>query len=355
MKMEQWWPTGNHNGCTCPPNPITTSAGWVQANIRAVGLPMLLVTLILALAACGGTNPQPAATPTLKSATATVSPLAASDAIPTIRELPDEWQFLNGVFPKYVDVFGVNIFATKSAPDAKVLHASNVMAQYLDNDGDGEPDNPSVLDAMKRGNASLVMAATETEMRSSVFEQVPARFIDMVDQGQVGLQDLYGAETNPVGRFDASLEEVLHLIASTGYAQAYPDVFGERPGSTIAEYMDKARGGRFKEDTASDCDDENGRCALPPNGHYPEGAWYTYLDPTCDYACMVSEYFYWALTTIMGAQSDDHRCKDISGEWALCTAEQVKSKDPDIYNLLTDAQYALPATLPDGSYAMSTE
>ena len=355
MKMEQWCPTQNHKSRTRTANPITTTVGWVQASIRAVALPLLVLALIPALAACGDTNLEPAATPALKSATATVPPLAASDAIPTIRELPDEWQFLNGVFPKYVNVFGVNIFATKGTPDARVLHASNVMAQYLDNDGDGEPDNPSVVDAMKRGNASLIMAATGTEMMTSVFEQVPARFIDMVDRGQVGLQDLYGAETNPVSGFDASLEEVLHLIASTGYAQAYPDVFGERPGSTIAEYMDKARGGHFKEDTASDCDGENGRCALPPNGQYLEGAWYTYLDPTCDYACMVSEYFYWALTTVMGAQSDAQRCKDISSEWTLCTAEQVKSKDPDIYNLLTDAHYGLPTTLPDGSYAMSTE
>ena len=329
----------DHNSHTRTANNITSSAGWVQASVRAVCLPLL----ILALTACGDTNPQPAA-----------PPLAASGASPSIQELPDEWHFLDGVFPKYVDVFGVNIFATKDTPDAKVLHASNVMAQYLDNDGDGEPDNPGVVDAMKRGNASLVMAVSETEMRSSVFEQVPARFIDMVDRGQVGLQDLYAAETNPVGGFDASLEEVLHLITSTGYARTYPDIFGERLGSTIAEYMDKARGGHFEEDAASDCDDGNGRCALPPNGQYPEGAWYTYLDPTCEYACMVSEYFYWTLTTIMGAHNDAQRCKDISSEWALCTDEQVRSKDPDTYHLLADAQYALPTILPDGNYSPAT-
>ena len=65
---------------------------------------------------------------------------------------------------------------------------------------------------------------------------------------------------------------------------------------------------------------------------------------------MTSEYFYWALTTIMGAQSDAQRCRDISREWAVCTAEQLKSKDPDIYDLLTNPRYALPVILPDGSY-----
>ena len=65
---------------------------------------------------------------------------------------------------------------------------------------------------------------------------------------------------------------------------------------------------------------------------------------------MISEYFYWALTTIMGAQSDAHRCRAISREWAACTTEQLKSKDQDIYGLLTNPRYALPLILPDGSY-----
>ena len=65
---------------------------------------------------------------------------------------------------------------------------------------------------------------------------------------------------------------------------------------------------------------------------------------------MVTEYFYWALTTLLGAQSGYGRCEEISHEWSLCTTEQLKSRDRDIYTLLTDPQYALPTTLPDGNY-----
>ena len=107
------------------------------------------------------------------------------------------------------------------------------------------------------------------------------------------------------------------------------------------------------EDNEQNEDWEVDQCALPPNGEYPEDAWYTYLDPTCDYACMVTEYFYWALTALLGAQSDNQRCNDISDEWGLCTNKQVKSRDPDIYTLLTDSQYALPTILPNGNYASS--
>jgi len=185
----------------------------------------------------------------------------------------------------------------------------------------------------------------------------------MIDRGQLRVHDLYGEEidlTKAEGNFDASLEEILHLVTSVGYAQTYPDVFGEEPGSTIAGYMDNARGGHFEERRDSDCDDDQpnrswqeGQCALPPNGEYPKDAWYTYLDPTCSYSCMVTEYFYWALTALAGAQSGNQRCNDISDEWVLCTDTQVKSKDPDIYTLLTEPQYALPPKLPDGNYTPS--
>jgi hypothetical protein len=215
---------------------------------------------------------------------------------------------------------------------------------------------------MTQVNASIIMVASEFDMES-VFRRMPERFYEMIDRGQLRVHDLYGEEidlTKAEGNFDASLEEILHLVTSVGYAQTYPDVFGEEPGSTIAGYMDNARGGHFEERRDSDCDDDQpnrswqeGQCALPPNGEYPKDAWYTYLDPTCSYSCMVTEYFYWALTALVGAQSVNQRCNDISDEWVLCTNKQVKSRDPDIYTLLTDSQYALPTILPDGNYVPS--
>ena len=77
--------------------------------------------------------------------------------------------------------------------------------------------------------------------------------------------------------FDAAYEEVLHLITHAGYAFAYPEVFGERPGTKLGDAMDKARGGRF--------------LAIP--NKYPKKAWYTYYDDTRDYGCQATEYNYW--------------------------------------------------------------
>ena len=229
-------------------------------------------------------------------------------------------------FGKYVDVFGVPIYATSQVTDGKVLHAANVLAQYLDNDADGTPDNPLVVEKLKKTNSAIPLFANEWEDETSKIWD---------DFSYVELYcwtALYADETNPRYGFDAALEEILHMITQCGYANAYPQVFGENPSSQIAEIMDNARGGFFD---------------VVPNS-YPRDAWYTYDDYTCDYSCMITEYFYWTMTSILGAQED--RGGEISREWELHTKELVMEKDPDIYALLTDPQYKLPTVLPDGNY-----
>ena len=73
-------------------------------------------------------------------------------------------------------------------------------------------------------------------------------------------------------------------------------------------------------------------------------------DETCDYGCLLTEYFYWALTTLLDGQSDPGRCSEINREWEPCTPAALQSTDPAVYQLLTDPQYKLPTRLPDGRY-----
>jgi len=237
-------------------------------------------------------------------------------------------------FDKHVDVFGVHIFATNRTSNDKVLHAAQVLAQYLDNDEDGEVDSASLIAEMTEspGGASLVMFADEGEIESSgIFES------DVLDSFRI--QDLLGDETHPdgssaAGGFDATLEEVWHLVSAQGYSGLYPAIFGEQVGSAIADAMDLARGGQF--------------AGVPSS--YPADAWYHYDDVTCDYPCQITEYFYWALTSMLGAQSYPGRCEEIGVEWELCTRDLVEGGDPAVYSLLTDPRYSLPVVLPDGTY-----
>ena len=66
-----------------------------------------------------------------------------------------------GHFHKYVHVFGVTIVAHKSVPDNKVLHAANVVSQYVDNDGDGYADNVKAACWTKKRGSTIFMSAND--------------------------------------------------------------------------------------------------------------------------------------------------------------------------------------------------
>ena len=242
--------------------------------------------------------------------------------------MPAESAFEN-FFPRHIDIFGVSIRGTAGTRTEKMLHAAHIMAEYLDNDNDGNRDNSLLLQKLNENNATLVMAVDPDELEKFGFRNMP----DGV------LQDLYAEETLPgelkYGEFDATIEEVLHLITHGGLAYAYPDVFGEAPGTALGDAMDLARGGRSFE--------------IPDP--YPDGAWYTYDDETCDYSCMATEYLYWAMTSLLGGQDGAGRLENIDNEWRPNTAEKLRRTDPAVYALLTDPQYSLPTRLPTGNYS----
>ncbi|WP_298901143.1 hypothetical protein [uncultured Psychroserpens sp.] len=279
---------------------------------------VLMLTTILSCTSCSSDD----------STTTTTTETINSGNDPNFSIVANNDGILSSANRKVV-VFGIDIYAVSDVSDANLLHAANVMAQYLDNDEDGIPDNQAVVDQMTANQAFLFMWASENDLDNIDFPN-----------GREG-QDLGNEETNPTyvssgltGRFDAALEEVWHIITHAGYSQVYPNVFGEQAGSQLSNAMDIARGGQFT--------------SIP--NPYPAGAWYTYDDSTCDYNCMNTEYFYWAMTSILGAQATDTRLAEIQQEWDLNTQALVQNTDTEVYGLLTDAQYNLPTVLPDGTY-----
>jgi hypothetical protein len=282
---------------------------------------LLLILLFLASCAKAPRDPE------------TCTFIQSSDNYFNIQDNSDSPGRAYNVFCKKVLVFGIGVYGTCKVTDGELLHAANVLAQYLDNDEDGIVDNQLVLDKMIEQKAALTLFGTENSRRLRRFFNTNSE-----GYGPESAQDLYGTETFPGWNmtlpFDATLEEVLHLVTAKGYSLLYPNVFGEVQGSEIANAMDIARGGVFIDIPSS----------------YPEGAWYSYNDKTCDYACQVTEYFYWALTSLLGAQDFPGRYEEISHEWKANTPELVQTMDTAVYSILTNPQFALPTILPDGSY-----
>lgn len=229
-------------------------------------------------------------------------------------------------FNRKVVVFDVDIYAVVGVTDANLLHAANLLAQYLDNDEDGTVDNQAVMDAMIANKAYLVMWKIESDLDNA--------FIN----GRTG-QDLGNDETHPsfvdngrIGEFDAALEEVWHIVTHAGHETAYPNIFGTQIGSQMSNAMDIARSGQF--------------ISIPTT--YPSNAWYSYDDQTCDYECQAGEYIYWIMSSMLGAQ--ENRLSEIDNEWKLNTRALIESTDTAAFDLLSDPQYKFPTVLPDGTY-----
>lgn len=260
---------------------------------------------------------------------ALLTPQADGAPALTVTAVPDgRFGVFQREFAQHVDVFGVRVFATEEVPEAKVLHVAAVLAEYLDNDEDGRVDNERVVAEMVQRGAFMAVAGSEAAMERLDWERLgDAGFRD--GQGQFAQETAPGA-----GRFDATLEEVLHLVTHVGFANAYPDVFGEHEGSVLGRCLDRARGGRFEDVPAA----------------YPESAWFTYDDASCDYSCQCTEYLYWAVTSVMGAQDGPRRRLQIAHEWRLPSAALVAAEDPHVYELITSPRYRMPTRLPDGVY-----
>jgi hypothetical protein len=112
---------------------------------------------------------------------------------------------LRSAFSKYINVFGVNVIGTSSVSDSKIIHAATVMAEYLDNNEDGQPDNITIVDKMVGQKATLILASNESETDNLDFDALERA-------GYTALQALFDDETRPDGSgpegFDATLEEV---------------------------------------------------------------------------------------------------------------------------------------------------
>ena len=245
--------------------------------------------------------------------------------------MPKGFKIAKRLFAKSEDVFGIRIFATENVEQKRFLHASNVLREYLDNDGDGRADSKKLVRSLRKEKACMTLFEDESELdffldkHERTLEKTGLQFQDL-------LNDEIILSSDKSSRFDASLEEVFHLISDYGYSQINPRAFGYSKDSIIGELMTDARGGHF---------------AKTPK-KYPKSAYYTYDDKSCDYECQHSEFNYWGVTSYLGGQNKPGRFEEIKQEWKLNASSKIKASAPDLYDFLSNPDLGLPTVLPDG-------
>jgi len=235
-------------------------------------------------------------------------------------------------FSKYIEVFGLRLYAEDDLTDAQVLYAATIVAELIDNDEDGLADDPALLEQLQANGFIMPMFGEEGSDAMRDFERHY--------QGNGTSAVLFADEVDPnnPGRwgFDATIEEILHTVNHRGHVEVYPDAFGLGPDtSDMSRAMDAARGGQFM--------------SVPSS--YPDEAWYHYDDKTCDYECMAIEYMYWAIVSNMGVLDDEATCHGIANEWEPCSKALLAEMDTQMYALITDEAYSLPQIAPDGVYS----
>ena len=240
------------------------------------------------------------------------------------------------IFSKYVNVLDcIHVYAESNITDEKVLHVAAVAAELLDNDEDGNVDDPLIEASLIELNTIMPIFQSENGNSIDTF------FDNLEDDGCLGAV-LFRNEIDPSqpGHWgdDATVEEVLHTINSCGHVEVYPSLYALEPNSSdLTAAMDMARGGQF--------------INIPDP--YPDEAWYHYDDWTCEYDCMAMEYLYWCIVTNMGILADEQTCAGIANEWEPCTPELFESTDTLMFNLVTNPENMLPQLAPDGNYCPS--
>jgi len=242
-------------------------------------------------------------------------------------------------FQKYVNVFGINIFASSDAIDLDILRIAKMLAAYLDSDLDGIPDNPEVLKRLNADDVSLCVTLHRRDMKK--YGDAAAHIIK---------QGFYSLHDGQRGRFDArALEELLHMIQVNGWSLVYPEAFGNDldrvKDSLLMQALDRATGFSLERDR------EPSMKTVMREGEisavYPDEAWYTYDALSCGYSCLTTEFFFCAFTTML-----DWPFGHSPKEWRLKNKEELRAKDPAFFQLLSDPKYKLPTTLPTGDYAV---
>merc|ERR1719193_2969072 len=250
---------------------------------------------------------------------------------------------------KYTKVFGVPVFAHPSVSDAKFQHVASIMAEWLDNDEDGCVDTPVILKHLvgKEGTAFAVVKSN-TAKNDWVVPFAQKNLDCSAPQAEFETKPKCTGLKGTNACFDATLEEVWHIIQDQGYAPAFKKFFwtGTRDdaktkfknvNSTLATLLDAARGGIPRSPN------------VPKGGKYPAKAYYTYDDKSCNFSCQAIEYWWWSTAAYTGLLKNRSAVKK---EFKYYLPDEFKAKDPKMYALITDRSkgYNLPNRPPNGKY-----
>lgn len=198
-------------------------------------------------------------------------------------------------FVKAACPFGVLVAGTSTFDDKLLQYGANVIANILDQDSDGEVDDPSVVDALTykgkdSGGSLLVCGSTQAEERrgdslgghNGPFDYA---FSCQTWKGYI-VTDIQGI----------MMEEAFHMVHQMGYAKIYPNKLGMEDFTSSIVGREMARLQCVKPGwihPENNCPDDSPR---EPGDPAPSP-----LPGTCNYpSCDIAEFYKMALFLAIG-------------------------------------------------------
>ena len=218
---------------------------------------------------------------------------------------------------KYIDVFGIPVLGTSAVDNEDLLYIANVLAEIIDSNKDGIPDDQYVLDNIIGRGGHIIASFDSKDFYSH------NSFI-WKDKGY-----FYGRNIFCDHLVKNTFEELFQFYIEAGLSYAYPEKFALEVGSEISSNMNSARDGYF---------------VVPPE-EYSDEAWFFNKNNACSYSCQIKRYFFLGAISKLGVD-----LRGYSEEWGIKDSEDFLLKDPDLAEMLNDH---IPNVAPTGFYLPS--
>lgn len=241
-------------------------------------------------------------------------------------------------FTKYVRVFGIPLLGTNEVDDSKLSHAAKLLAEYIDNDKDGIPDNVASL--TKLLNYTVILGflggSSESEffwnerylkVASAPFREQFVCNIHFFEQWNSEVVPSFYKHLNDTDKcrqrsmidFDWTLWYFPFTLTYYGYF----DIMSNKTKAAIELAMKKASSSEI----------------FQPK--YPD-----------DEEMEMAEFFAWSLITTLSALNCSCESKEIQEFWKICTSKDLYDFDKNWYEALDKISF-LSKILPSGNYSTS--
>eukprot|EP00795_Rhopilema_esculentum_P008380 gene8380-14355_t len=240
-----------------------------------------------------------------------------------IRRLPSGSLLPSMQYPgvqRYIGIFGIKIVSRQPVCDNSLQHAANILAQLIDCDEDGAPDDTTVVTNLRQLKATLILS------QDGVKEEPK----NESDSHKIVIKKCKSQDNQRI-----ILTSMLRYLTIFGIIPAYQGTLGAQRQSFLRQNLNIIVG---------DCG-----YAFDGTLKWPQCTGHVFYNETsCDMQCMAREYLIELIKTILGLAPISS--EEGKGFWDIRNKTDLMLYDSRGYSLIKQVLPWLPKKKPNGNY-----